>query len=632
MSAHGAGSGVPPRARPAIPLPDLTRRLLRRPPADATYALAGRTRRYARVAVVLVAAVTVGSGARFALHHAYLEPRLVAAVKTSHGVAAAHASMLDQETGVRGYLLTGDRAYLEPYYRGQEAFLDSTASTSATLPEDVALRAAFRDMDHAAMMWMTRYAGPATAPPPPAGTRPSATPASGLGKQLFDDYRVQQSELIRHSEQHVVSLLASQRRLSDLLTMAELLVGSLLVVALVARYRRLQAELFAPLAEIDDVAAGLAQGRLETAVQLTGNPPVELRSAAARLELLRARLVRQERQLGAERLATTRRIQLHQQVLRHSADFGLESDLSFTCTAIVGSTADLSGCRDVSLWMVDGRTLRPADPAPDDVLDERAERILHSASRFGREQADVNDDSDLLALPLVAAGRTIAVLLLRGVSTVGDGPDRLDAVRSLAAHAAAALDAARLHQEVLTASLRDELTGLWNRRRFNEDLPREAGLASRHGHPLSLLMLDLDRFKAFNDTHGHPAGDALLRELAMLLRESLRDGDAAYRLGGEEFAVLLSHDDESSGRQCGERLRELVETRLARRGVTVSVGVAALVSDGECGQVERDALVRRADEALYAAKNGGRNRVVSDSELVPVPVQREAVALVEAGR
>ncbi|MBN2205527.1 MAG: GGDEF domain-containing protein, partial [Thermoleophilia bacterium] len=164
------------------------------------------------------------------------------------------------------------------------------------------------------------------------------------------------------------------------------------------------------------------------------------------------------------------------------------------------------------------------------------------------------------------------------------------------------------------------LTGLYNYGTFVDALHNEARKVDRYGGQLTLLMLDLDHFKRFNDRHGHEAGNEVLRSVGALLRASVRDADLAARYGGEEFAVLI-RGDEQQGYELAERLRHAVERtgidlrRGTEAGVTVSVGVAGVtVSVGVAGAAQRPvdeaALVERADEALYAAKARGRNRVV----------------------
>ncbi|MFP5502288.1 MAG: GGDEF domain-containing protein, partial [Candidatus Sericytochromatia bacterium] len=157
-------------------------------------------------------------------------------------------------------------------------------------------------------------------------------------------------------------------------------------------------------------------------------------------------------------------------------------------------------------------------------------------------------------------------------------------------------------------SLRDPLTGLLNRRTLDDALMRMVAFARRSGHPLSLLMLDLDHFKRVNDTHGHEAGDAVLKAFASVLSGSLRASDMAVRYGGEEFLAVLPDTGTDAALGVAEKLRRAVENLAIPMGEavvrpTVSIGVATLAA-GESGE----ALIGRADRALYRAKGEGRNR------------------------
>ncbi|OQX14729.1 MAG: hypothetical protein BWK76_14220 [Desulfobulbaceae bacterium A2] len=178
----------------------------------------------------------------------------------------------------------------------------------------------------------------------------------------------------------------------------------------------------------------------------------------------------------------------------------------------------------------------------------------------------------------------------------------------------------QLEQELRHRSRTDMLTGLANRAYFLERLEAEVARARRHGHPLSILALDLDHFKLVNDTHGHAAGDTVLCQFSQILLDCLRSHDFAGRLGGEEFMVALPETDLVAAGQVAERIRRTVESApisLASEtevGITVSLGVTDLDGAQELGT-----LLQKADQALYAAKLAGRNRVVVASPGVGTP-------------
>lgn len=189
----------------------------------------------------------------------------------------------------------------------------------------------------------------------------------------------------------------------------------------------------------------------------------------------------------------------------------------------------------------------------------------------------------------------------------------LELFRTVADHVAVALENARLYQETKLQAITDGLTGLYNHRFFREHLEVELERTDRYNHSLSLIILDIDHFKHYNDTHGHPQGDELLRKLAELLRKSLRESDVACRYGGEEFALILPETTKDAALALGERIRKAIsehpfpfrETQ-PMGTLSVSVGVAASPADGK----EIEGLIKKADDALYRAKDGGRNRVV----------------------
>jgi diguanylate cyclase (GGDEF)-like protein len=169
-------------------------------------------------------------------------------------------------------------------------------------------------------------------------------------------------------------------------------------------------------------------------------------------------------------------------------------------------------------------------------------------------------------------------------------------------------------EELEKTSVTDALTGLANRRRLTTELEREVRRSDRHGRSFAVLMLDVDRFKRFNDTYGHPAGDTVLQRLAGILRDNARDVDTVARYGGEEFLVILPESAAPGAALVAERLREGMEQERftpeaggAEVSVTVSIGYAVFPEHARTPE----ALIEAADQALYRSKEGGRNRVSS---------------------
>lgn len=221
-----------------------------------------------------------------------------------------------------------------------------------------------------------------------------------------------------------------------------------------------------------------------------------------------------------------------------------------------------------------------------------------------------------LCVPLAVQGESLGLLFLADTET-GPGEARQLSQRSLALTVGEAVKLSlfnlKLQEELREQATRDPLTQLFNRRYLEDNLARELHRANRRQSPLSVVMLDLDHFKRFNDTFGHAAGDALLREVGKLLRATLRQSDIACRYGGEEFALVFPDSSlEDTGRRM-EQIRDLIKRLEVRHDgrllgkINVSAGIATAPQHGTS---TRD-LLRAADEALYAAKQSGRDRLMA---------------------
>ncbi len=223
----------------------------------------------------------------------------------------------------------------------------------------------------------------------------------------------------------------------------------------------------------------------------------------------------------------------------------------------------------------------------------------------------------LIAIPLSADGHTVGVLIAEHALRRESRVERrvVSMLESFAAHTALALAKAHLMEEVAALATIDSLTGLPNRRLLDDALARACAEALRTDAPLSVLMIDIDHFKAHNDRFGHQSGDALLRLVGASLRDTSRAMDVAARFGGEEFCVVMPGADLATAAAAGERVRAAISHIAAEQPVTASVGVACAP---EHGRTPTD-LTRAADEALYAAKHGGRNRVELAGTPVAVP-------------
>jgi diguanylate cyclase (GGDEF)-like protein len=230
------------------------------------------------------------------------------------------------------------------------------------------------------------------------------------------------------------------------------------------------------------------------------------------------------------------------------------------------------------------------------------------------------DRGSVLCVPLLALGQSVGVLHLARDRSGFTADDQWLAGR-LAEQVALALANARLLRTMEGLAMADPLTGLYNMRFFDPLLERELAVSGRDGTAVGLIMLDIDHFKRFNDTNGHPAGDEALRTFANLLRSSIRESDTVARYGGEEFVILLHGTGLADAAATAEKLRKEVEGLVVVLGpgrfarLTASFGVGSTVAHGH----DRTALIGIVDQALYQAKELGRNRVVVAEATVPEP-------------
>jgi diguanylate cyclase (GGDEF)-like protein len=267
---------------------------------------------------------------------------------------------------------------------------------------------------------------------------------------------------------------------------------------------------------------------------------------------------------------------------------------------------------------------RRAIPA---VIDEAKAKLLEAisgqrGSAFRRVQArlfaptgaDGGEETSLggfATFPVVTSGRLAGLLAVGGRLVARMNKDTEAFLDQVANQAHIVMENSRLFERVKNLSIRDSLTELFNHRHVMELVHHECDRVGRYQESFSILMIDIDHFKRVNDEHGHPVGDVVLREVAQVLRDTLRTVDAVGRYGGEEFLAILPHTGAEEAAQTAERIRARLEPHAFRildreLHVTVSVGVASFPSE----KIDSPAaLIGAADQALYRAKQGGRNRV-----------------------
>lgn len=226
-------------------------------------------------------------------------------------------------------------------------------------------------------------------------------------------------------------------------------------------------------------------------------------------------------------------------------------------------------------------------------------------------RSEAGEPISLISVPLMLLDEMIGVLAVSRHDKDSITLTDHQSLESIASQIAVAYDRARLYSKTKELAVRDDLTGLYNRRHFYQMLDGELKRARRVGRHVSLLMIDADRFKKFNDDFGHLKGDECLKDMANLLKSSLREGDLLARFGGEEFVVMLTDADLGQSHVVAEKLRIIVQNELkiavsdqALARATVSIGVSSFP---DCAGNLHD-LIDTADMALYQAKGAGRNQ------------------------
>jgi len=232
--------------------------------------------------------------------------------------------------------------------------------------------------------------------------------------------------------------------------------------------------------------------------------------------------------------------------------------------------------------------------------------------RFAPEEPDNPLLRSLLIIPIFGGEERRCVGLFSAESATPEffKPEVEQILNTMVENASVALTRSMLYLKMEKLATTDGLTGLNNHRTFQEVAAREFERSKRHGRPLSMLLTDIDHFKNFNDTYGHPVGDLVLREIAGCIRSAVRATDIPARYGGEEFAVVLPETAEQGAMAIAERIRQTVEARVIESGqnmlrVTISIGCVTYPTYG----LTQQEIIDCADKALYASKKGGRNKV-----------------------
>jgi diguanylate cyclase (GGDEF)-like protein len=534
--------------------------------------------------------VAIGLGVLFGAQRLIADARSVAHTNAVIGrLDELEARLRDAESAQRGYLLSGDVDYLADYHGSREqvpALVERVAELVSDNPHQarraLVLRSQVELRMHQMANTLLRYDSDGL-----AGARASA------GNDVFDTSSAirRQKAIMVDEEQGLLDQRAASTRNSANALRAMAGLGIPLGLAVIAAVylllvreirRRSEAEaataevharLREGLAELEHKSADLrALSRYGGMLQSCVDPTEALQLTMRMLSTLRPGT--------GGTVYRMRNSQDHAEAIIHWGAHGAES----------AETLMPESC-----W-----ALRRGQP-----------HLVDDAGAAHCPHVSVPDGAGVATacIPLSAQGVQLGLLYLSD----GDAGflARIDIIEAAAEQLSMALSNLSLRERLRLQSIREPLTGLFNRRYLEESATREIARCARRQLPLSLMMLDIDHFKAFNDVHGHAGGDALLAQFGKLLQEHSRGEDIACRYGGEEFTLILPEAGIEAALQRAQAIRAATgKMRVRHMGselpqVTVSIGVAAFPDDGDSPQQ----LLQAADEALYRAKHNGRNRV-----------------------
>lgn len=504
--------------------------------------------------------------------------------------------LVDAETGERGYALTGMETFLRPYYLATSQLpgaikalrenYRNDPSDEVTQVEDL-IEQTESKMDHLDMVIKLRSTQGAA-----AAINEIAT---GNGKQLMDQVRSLGSELIQ-AEGEEVAILDNQLN-ANLRWAVAISFASFLLTLVLSRF------IYVSMRQTIKRQAESAANAISSSTQL-GNSLKNLEQRNTQIGLLAemARLLQTE-------MSQEETLQL----------------VSTYCRQLLeGTSGTLYLYRNSADVLKPSASWGQVKTQPDDLMipkDCWAIRRGHShvvekphelrCAHYSNNAA-LDDGHIHWCLPLMAYGETLGLLHIQHDGAETDKNVSRQFAEAAAEQTALALANGRMRQVLQVQSIKDPLTGLYNRRFMEETLKRELSKVTRDAVDLSVIMLDLDNFKKLNDLHGHSAGDAVLRNTASLIMSSIRATDVACRFGGEELMVILPDCALEDALLRAESIRASLESMSPTDGaqtfsVTASFGVASATLNG----IDQAELIKAADAALYKAKRGGKNRVAS---------------------
>jgi diguanylate cyclase (GGDEF)-like protein len=570
----------------------------------------------------LVATAFLVTAVAYGVSWGWLTPELERSSVAVRAESAAYAAMLDEENGLRAYLLTHDVHFIGPYTRGEVDLARANETLAANASSVSELASAMLATRLAEEEWHIRWAQGAS------DTRPDAiAPSPSEGKNLFDAYRTQEAAFASALLKHYEVLSRREQRFVAARVGLELAVFTAILFLALRQHRALRDSIVAPVASLLRHIGRVRDGQLAATVDPGG--PRELRQLGEGLnEMVHALAAARGSAESRDEALRDHSVRLRK-ILDASREFSESLNLKYVMGAVRRSTAVVGRYERVIVWLMDDEQKRlfnyeeSSATANADAAVEIGQGLAGRAAKSGRITFEAPggqvrfSDSNVelvcaIAIPLIVGARVVGVLEARHAEPQAATTQTIEVLEMLATHAATAIESARLHELTEERSQKDALTRLFNRRRLEEDLDAECKRCVRYGRPLAFVMLDVDHFKAFNDSHGHPHADTALQDVADVIAGCVRTTDTAYRYGGEEFCVLLRETSGADAMIFAERVRQRIEHRFAS-GSTVGITASFGVAEFSAATPMPRALVEAADAAMYESKGAGRNRVMLSS-------------------
>ena len=603
--------------------------------------LTDRLARAFRVTFSLIAGTVVITTVVFAAILGVVQPRIERLVEAHEAAEKLDQGMVDQQTMLRGFLLTGDQSFVD-LYRGRQQASAAHERLRGLIGSDPELRHRLDAVARARETWTKRWALPVIFGPVAQTGVNRSDRFEAREHALFDRYRTAHEAL---ADSIADEAEAARGRMYLLLGTAGALELALCVVAFFVaqrQRRKLGSAIVEPVRELLGAIESAGRGDLSGEVPTTG--PLELRQIAAGLREMNAALLRQRRAAAESEarlqdanaelsgsIEELERRNVEARLLNEMGDLLQSCEVAEEAYAVVHeiSPALFPGDSGALYVRNPSRTLveavarwgawagqQPEVFSPEDcwALRRGVTYTAHAGHRQPLCRHVAAEGRATICVPLTSQGDTSGLFHLQtdhdDVGGASEGHREQMAVQ-VGERMALALANFRLREKLRRQSIRDPLTDLFNRRYIQETLDREASRAQRSGRPLTVIMVDIDHFKRFNDTFGHDAGDAVLKLVASSLAQGIRNEDIACRYGGEEFLLVLPDAPLQDAAKRAEELRERVAAlQLSHQGraldrIEISLGVATFPEHGSSWQK----VVQAADAALYRAKQEGRDRV-----------------------